>query len=589
MALVVLAGASLGAQAQQRTYEERYDDPPAATRAVDNLGARSLAPHIVVGPYVSVQVNVDMFGNNIVGDAANEPSIAVNPADPDNIVIGWRQFDSITSNFRQGGWGFSRDGGQTWEFPGVLEPGVFRSDPVLDASSDGVFLYQSLQEDFDVDVFRSLDGGASWPQRAPEFGGDKNWMVVDSTRGMGDGHVYGTWQRFFGCCGSRTLTRSINVGESFQQPVEVALRPLFGTMDVGPDGALYIAGIEGTVTQDFDQFVIARSDNAQNPAVTPTFTGFRVNMGGSMRLGATPNPDGLLGQANVAVDPGNGNNVYMVASVDPPGSDPMDVHFIRSTDRGQTWSAPVRVNDDPAGNGAWQWFAAHSVAPNGRIDVIWNDTRASTNPIFSELYYAWSNDGGVTWSENVPVSPQFNSRLGYPRQSKIGDYYTIVSDETGANVAYSATFNGEQDVYFVRVFPDCNQDGSSDVVNIATGTSADANGNREPDECEAVTLSPPVPGIAGQENSITASGATAHGNVLFIFSLTPGEAPVTGCPGLTWDVATARPLGAVRADATGTATLTRRLPAGFAGRTVLFQALDRATCQLSNRVDALMQ
>ena len=38
-------------------------------------------------------------------------------------------------------------------------------------------------------------------------------------------------------------------------------------------------------------------------------------------------------------------------------------------------SEKVRVNDDPEGNGAWQWSAMVSVAPNGRIDAVWNDTR----------------------------------------------------------------------------------------------------------------------------------------------------------------------------------------------------------------------
>ena len=49
--------------------------------------------------------------------------------------------------------------------------------------------------------------------------------------------------------------------------------------------------------------------------------------------------------------------------------------FIRSTDHGATWNDPLRVNDDPQGNGAHQWFVTMSVAPNGRIDAIWNDTR----------------------------------------------------------------------------------------------------------------------------------------------------------------------------------------------------------------------
>src|SRR5207302_8529362 len=54
----------------------------------------------------------------------------------------------------------------------------------------------------------------------------------------------------------------------------------------------------------------------------------------------------------------------------------------------------------------------------------------------------------------------FNPFEGYPNQNKIGDYITIVSDNTGGDVAYSATFNfnptrgqHEEDVYYVRVFP----------------------------------------------------------------------------------------------------------------------------------------
>ena len=64
-------------------------------------------------------------------------------------------------------------------------------------------------------------------------------------------------------------------------------------------------------------------------------------------IGGSPNPAGLLGQANVAVDSSTGptrGNVYVGASVS--SADPADVTFIRSTDGGATWSAPVRVNDD---------------------------------------------------------------------------------------------------------------------------------------------------------------------------------------------------------------------------------------------------
>ena len=470
-------------------YREVLDDPPADYRPREDPLARSGGGTFVVGPYVSVQVNTDELGQNIVGDAANEPSITVNATDPNNIVIGWRQFDSITSNFRQAGWAYSQDGGQSWTFPGVLTPGTFRSDPVLDTDSEGNLYYQSLQSTFFLDTFKSPADGVVWGPPVFSFGGDKNWMAIDRNSIPGQGHVYGIWQRFFGCCDTRTLTRSVDGAESFEDPVDVALFPVFGTMAVGAEGELYMTGIDGTFGQDLSTFVVATSQDAKDAAETPTSTGVVVDMGGSMLLGTGPNPSGLLGQANVAVDVGNGTsrgNVYVLASVNPPGSDPMDVHLIRSTDGGSSWSPPVRVNDD--GSGAWQWFGAHSVAPTvpvGRIDVIWNDTRASGQSNVSELYYAYSYDEGHSWSPNVVVSPSFNSHVGFPNQNKIGDYYTIVSDEQGANVAYSATFNGEQDLYFVRVFPDCNDNGRSDVADVGIGSSPDCDSNGIPDECEA--------------------------------------------------------------------------------------------------------
>ena len=159
--------------------------------------------------------------------------------------------------------------------------------------------------------------------------------------------------------------------------------------------------------------------------------------------------------------------------------------FIRSTDRGQNWSNPVRVNDDATTG--WQWFGTLSVAPNGRIDVIWADTRNDPGGFESELYYSYSRDAGDTWSANEPLSPPFDPHLGWPQQNKLGDYYDLVSDNVGADLAYAATFNGEQDVYFLRIGDyDCNGNGVGDTGDVAGGTSLDLNGNGIPDECEGL-------------------------------------------------------------------------------------------------------
>src|SRR6266513_3524183 len=97
---------------------EKYDMPPAplGTYRLES-SPRMISPY---GVFLSYQVNVDANGNNIVGDAANEPSISVDPTNGSKIAVGWRQFDTVQSDFRQSGYCYSTDAGLTWHFPGVL-------------------------------------------------------------------------------------------------------------------------------------------------------------------------------------------------------------------------------------------------------------------------------------------------------------------------------------------------------------------------------------------------------------------------------------------------------------------------------------
>ena len=200
--------------------------------------------------------------------------------------------------------------------------------------------------------------------------------------------------------------------------------------------------------------LFSKSTNAQNAAQTPVFsTAQSINLGGTTSSGGV-NPDGLLGQVNIATDHSGGSthgNVYILGSVNPSGADPLDVYFIRSEDGGTTWSAPIRVNNDFGDTSSFQWFGTMSVAPNGRIDVIWNDTRNSLDNSTSELFYAYSTDAGNTWLGNIPLTSPFDQSLGYPDQDKIGDYYDMISDNSGVSLAFSATFNGGQDVWFARI------------------------------------------------------------------------------------------------------------------------------------------
>src|SRR6476619_1327406 len=437
---------------------EKYNMPPAYIYRLET-SPRMVSPH---GVFVSYQANVDANGNNILGDAANEPSISVDPTNGNRMVIGWRQFDSIQSDFREAGWGYTTDAGMHWTFPGVLENNLFRSDPVSHCDETGKFFYMSLRSDqarsfFCDDVWNSITGGQSWMQGGPGHGGDKEWFTIDKTNGVGHGFQYQFWTGFF-ACDSGQFSRSTDGGLTWMTPINLPSSAQTGALDVDTNGNLFVAGTTG------GGFRCLRSSNAQIGGQTPTFDrNTTVNLGGSLVQGGI-NGIGLCGQTFVAVDrsgSASNNKVYILASVEPSGRSTTDVMFARSTDNGLTFSAPQRINDDPNFQSKWHWLGTLSVAPNGRIDVVWYDTRNATNNIDSQLFYSYSTDAGVTWAPNIAVSTAFNPQAGFPNNQKIGDYITIVSDNTGGNVAYAATFNvnpnavggHEQDVYYVRVSP----------------------------------------------------------------------------------------------------------------------------------------
>lgn len=406
--------------------------------------------------FFTSQVNVDGNGNNIIGDAANEPSIAVDPTNPDKMAIGWRQFDNVQSNYRQAGYGYTSDGGQSWTFPGVIEPFVFRSDPVLDYDAEGNIYYNSLSSStgtFLCKVFKSSNGGASWSLGTEAHGGDKQWMAIDRTNGPGKGNLYSAWNASYSSCQPGSFTRSIDAGANFEDCVEVIGNPYWGTMEVGPSGELYIAGAGSP-----NGATVAKTINAQTPGSVITWN-FEtpVDLDGYVTLSSPVNPVGILGQVNIDVDRSNGpgrGNVYVLASVVRISDyDPADVMFAKSTDGGITFSTPQRINTDVSKEN-YQWFGTMSVAPNGRIDVIWLDTRVDfTGGFLSALFYCYSEDQGTTWSINKQLSEPFDPKVGYPQQEKLGDYFDMVSDNTGAHLAWANTLNGEQDVYYTHIIP----------------------------------------------------------------------------------------------------------------------------------------
>src|SRR5438309_2349483 len=529
--LVLLSGLASASAQLAPTYKvprneplEKYDNPPAPPRKIET-SPRMISQY---DTFTSYQVNVDANHQNILGDAANECVISVDPTDGNKMTIVWRQFNNVTSNFRQGGWGYTTDAGIMWTFPGVLENNVFRSDPVSNSDETGNFFYLSLQSNvqqsfFCDDLWRSTNGGQSWTLLSGERGGgggDKEWFTIDKTNGPGHGFQYQA-DDGINCSGSGVqFQRSTNGGVTWQSPIVIPNSPIYGTLDVDTNGNVFVGGSSGGST-----FRCLRSSNAQIGGQTPTFDrNTAVSLGGSIVQGGI-NGVGLCGQLFLAIDRSGGstnNNIYMLASVLPSGRSTTDVMFVRSTDGGLTFSAPHRINDDGLTN-KWHWFGTFAVAPNGRLDAVWYDTRNAANNTDSQLFYSYSTDGGVTWSPNVAVSNSFNPLEGWPSQNKIGDYITIVSDNTGGDVAYAATYNfnpsrgqHEQDVYYVRVAP------GAPVAQSAFSRKTHG---------AAGTFDVPLP-LTGNVGVECRTGPTYQMIINFATSVTVGSAAVTSGTGM---------------------------------------------------------
>jgi hypothetical protein len=247
------------------------------------------------------------------------------------------------------------------------------------------------------------------------------------------------------------------------------LSPQFkwGTITIGKDKQIYACG------EDAQRKIVVHL--SQKPFSAPnTFTWdsySTVNLGGVLVYGKLPNPEGILGQVWIDVDRSEGpfaGTVYVLASVQRTGNgDPSDIMLSKSTDGGKTWSSVVRINNDVSTTNN-QWFGSLSVAPNGRIDVTWLDTRDNPGTYLSRLYYAFSNDGGKTWSRNIALSEAFDPAVGWPNQRKMGDYFHQRSDESGVHLAWAATFNNEQDVYYSYI----NSEDVSQAVELITPTAS---------------------------------------------------------------------------------------------------------------------
>jgi uncharacterized repeat protein (TIGR01451 family) len=367
----------------------------------------------------------------------------------------------------------SYDGGHTWTQlqPSGVESYTLTSDPVTTFDDQGNGYFTLLTRGpTGLDVLKKPAGGEwQWPVVVDRSTiTDKQWIMGDQNpQGISPyaGYLYMSWTSV-GTPLEIVLARSTDSNGSWSPPLPLASGDVQGSVPgVAPDGSVYVVYGRsifhgGAGTMEFVKSAAA-GVSFSRPAVATTITAIPWYLPNSWFRSPASLPA-------FAVSPVNGD--LYIAWADYRHGD-ADIYLTRSTDGGDTWAAPVRLNDDPIGNGVDQFQPQVSVAPNGRVAVMWFDRRLEcpdhdwipsahrgASNFCIDTFMTRSHDDGQTWVRNIRVSAQtWDWTLNLPRDGDgngfIGDYQGIASNNEYDFPFWNATANlGENAENYQEVF-----------------------------------------------------------------------------------------------------------------------------------------
>jgi hypothetical protein len=376
-----------------------------------------------LGLEISNASDTDNFTNN-------EITLAVNPTDHDNLIIGDNDYD-----FNDGcGVNFSRDGGSTWGTHSFIRgitkytndpdvPGTgkydFGGDPAVTFGPDGTayfacygYLVHGTFNEVVLYVSRSTDGGETWSARPAavtscQCSGEGKGATLGGNGQFPDheaitadrwpnsphyGRIYVTQAQFHGSGPSPIQMFWSDDGIHWSKPVEVSHSPLKRNQDaipaVGPDGSVYVT---------FDN-QHSQHNNGNNTYSQTVYIAKSTNGGQSF------GPDYQVVRWLDPVDRDLANSDYRASSYAVPGVDSSNrlsvVWNDRRTGASQAFVQRANAADISQGRSAWttpmrlhpsdhqQFFPWLSVAPNGRVDVVFYDRTADPDDALNFVTYA---------------------------------------------------------------------------------------------------------------------------------------------------------------------------------------------------------
>lgn len=451
-----------------------YGDVLAQCQSYDNANnANPYAPFVTnVNVIANDNYNVGAGVNQGCRAAQNETTIAVNPANPLNLVAGSNDYRDCcvvsggTLRNDGSGWVYvSFDGGLTWanqKLPGLGSTGnpqgVFKKltsvgDPTIAFGANNTVYYANIgfnRVDQSDGIFVSVshNGGLNWdnPVLVANSGGatyfnDKLWVGADPNSGK----VTISWTRFkdnpqYGYVESPIVAAtSKNFGASWSSWVDVSGPYKYnqGSVPVyGNDGTIYVS-FEGAVAAAgyLDHNIVAKSTDGGKTFTQvvasrnvdenyPIFGGRGVLTGLHFRTNTFPalTIDRVTGKLYLAwADNRNGDaTMFCAPEYGGLGCAPTSSQvFIQSSTDGVTWSAPVQLTTTTEDK-IYPWVAANA----GNVIVSYY-TREFAGSASLQLDYAYvkSSNGGTTWSPSTRITEQSSDPgIQFASGAFIGDY-----------------------------------------------------------------------------------------------------------------------------------------------------------------------
>jgi uncharacterized protein YjdB len=382
----------------------------------------------------------------------SETHVAINPLNPQNLAV--------SSNFSHN---YSLDGGRTWTtryWQGIAP--AAEADPTVSFDHRGILYRQGLSlfttprhlyVDMSTDQGVTLTRRSAYQPTLAEGNPDQGILAIDTvSRSPYRGSLHVLFSDYpnppsTSCRGFclRVIT-SQDSGRTWSPPVDISDEPRLAQehssyLTIGPNGELYAAWRDILGRIMFTRSLDGGRTWSPNVLVRESATG----------LTPFPISDDVRGNVTIDVDRSAGpfrGRIYVSAvDLNSTFGGAADAWVVHSTNGGASWSAPVLLSDGPRGAFRYYFQPRISVAPNGRVDAVWYDTRnnisADINNVPYDVYFARSTDGGRSFSSSVRISTiSAVKRTNCVGNSRCGDrqlfeYIGLVSDNSRSIAAWA--------------------------------------------------------------------------------------------------------------------------------------------------------